>query len=251
VLIKLLLIDIATTCTLLSCRRVSSHLSRIDPESLSRKFLTARATGHYRIFHSIQLGFRLACANYSPYQLKELFMKRLVIASLFATALLGAHAETYTDYARVQNAEPQYENINVPRNECSSHWVEERDSRVSSERPDRQYGGAIVGGLAGGVLGHQVGGGSGKDAATALGVVLGAIAGDHLSNRDQGTPYDNGRYETTQREVQRCRTVYDTQTRITGYRVAYEYRGQHYTTFMHTNPGNSLPVRVTIDPIQQ
>ncbi len=183
-------------------------------------------------------------------------MKRLVIASLFTAGLLGAHAETYTDHARVRSAEPRYENINVPRNECSSQWINERTSRVSDEPQDRRYGGAIVGGLAGGVLGHQVGGGSGKDAATALGVVLGAIAGDRLDNRDQrgqyqSGQYDNGRYESAQREVKRCRTVYDTQTRITGYSVAYDYRGQHYTTFMRSNPGNRLPVRVTVDPIEQ
>jgi uncharacterized protein YcfJ len=87
-------------------------------------------------------------------------------------------------------------------------------------------------------------------------VVLGAIAGDQFQNRDQRSQYDNGRYdngqyENAQREVKRCRTVYDTQTRITGYRVAYEYRGQHYTTLMRSNPGNSLPVRVTVDPIEQ
>lgn len=192
-------------------------------------------------------------------------MKRLVITSLFATALLGAQAQTFTDHARVRSAEPQYENVNVPRNECSSHWINERGGRVSTERQDsqqgRQYGGAIVGGLAGGILGHQVGGGSGKDAATALGVVLGAIAGDRLENRDpraqydngqyDNGQYDNGRYETAQREVKRCRTVYDTQTRITGYRVTYDYRGQQYTTFMRTNPGNNLPVRVSVDPIEQ
>lgn len=185
-------------------------------------------------------------------------MKRLALASLFATALMGAHAETYTDSARVRSAEPQYENVNVPRKECSSHWVNERDDRRVERqgRDERQYGGAIVGGLAGGVLGHQVGGGRGKDAATALGVVLGAIAGDRLENRDQRGRYDNGQYgngqyETAQREVQRCRTVYDAQTRITGYRVAYEYRGQHYNTFTRTNPGYSLPVRVTVDPIEQ
>ena len=50
-------------------------------------------------------------------------MKRLVIASLFATALLGAQAQSFTDQARVRSVDPQYENINVPRNECSSHWV--------------------------------------------------------------------------------------------------------------------------------
>lgn len=186
-------------------------------------------------------------------------MKRIVITSLFASALLGAQAQTFTDNARVRSAEPQYESVSVPRNECSSHWVNEPGRRISAERqanPERQYGGAIVGGLAGGILGHQVGGGSGKDVATALGVVLGAMAGDQLQNRDARSQYDNGQYdnvgyETAQREVKRCRTVYDAQTRITGYRVSYDYRGQNYTSFMRTNPGNSLPVRVTVEPIAQ
>lgn len=178
-------------------------------------------------------------------------MKRLAIASLLATGLLGAHAETYIDNARVRSAEPQYENIVVPREECRSHWIDERSNRRSEEPQARQYGGAIVGGLAGGVLGHQVGGGSGKDVATALGAVLGAITGDQFQNRNQRAQYDNGQYENVQREVKRCRTVNETQTRITGYRVAYDYRGQHYTTFMRSNPGNSLPVRVTVDPVEQ
>lgn len=85
-------------------------------------------------------------------------MKRLIIASLFASALVGVQAETYTDNARVRSAEPQYENVNVPRNECSTHWVEERVDRSAYERqsgPDRQYGGAILGGLAGGVIGDR------------------------------------------------------------------------------------------------
>ena len=177
-------------------------------------------------------------------------MKRLVIASLCAVAFIGVHAETYTDQARVRSAEPQYENISVPRNECSNHWIDERSSGYGREPQARQYGGAIVGGLAGGVLGNQVGGGRGKDAATALGVVLGAITGDQLQNRDSRGQYGNVQYENAQREIQRCRTVYDTQTRITGYRVAYDYRGQNYTTFMRSNPGHSLQVRVTVDPIE-
>ena len=86
--------------------------------------------------------------------------------------------------------------------------------------------------------------------------MLGALTGDRLANRDQrgqyaNGQYDDGQYESVQREVKRCRTVNDTQTRLTGYRVAYEYRGQHFTTFMRTNPGNSLPVRVSVDPIEQ
>ena len=185
-------------------------------------------------------------------------MKRLMIASLIATSLLSAHAETFTDQARVRSAEPQYENISVPRNECTNHWINEHEGRRNHERQgrqmsqgnqDRQYGGAILGGLAGGVVGHQIGGGTGKDVATALGVVLGAVAGDRLENRNQSAQYDDGRFESSQREVKRCRTVYDTQTRLTGYRVAYDYRGQNCNTFMRTHPGASLPVRVTVDPI--
>ncbi|MBK9571976.1 MAG: glycine zipper 2TM domain-containing protein [Rhodoferax sp.] len=170
-------------------------------------------------------------------------MKRLVIASLFATALLGAQAQSFTDQARVRSVDPQYENINVPRNECSSHWVTETQ-RVDTER---SYGGAIVGGVAGGIIGNQVGKGHGRDAATALGAVVGAIAGDRLDNRDRRDRY----YEPSAREVKRCRTVYDTQSRITGYRVNYEYRGQHYSTVTRENPGNSLTVRVSVEPIER
>lgn len=188
-------------------------------------------------------------------------MKRLVIASLFATTLLGAQAQSFTDSARVRSAEPQYETVNVPRNECSSEWI--NDSRrgayqYQDSQQDRQYGGAIVGGLAGGVLGHQIGGGSGKDAATALGVVLGAITGDRLENRNQAPQYSQNsqypqyaQYPDGQREIKRCRTVNDRQSRITGYRVTYEYRGQQYTALMRSNPGYNLPVRVSVQPMEQ
>jgi uncharacterized protein YcfJ len=186
-------------------------------------------------------------------------MKRLVIASLLTAGVLGAQAQTFVDQARVRNVDAQYENVTQPRNECTSHWINERGGRYGSEPQARQYGGAIVGGLAGGVLGNQIGGGSGKDAATALGVVLGAITGDRIENRNQGDPrsqygngyYGNGQYENAQREVQRCRTVNDTQTRLTGYRVTYDYQGQQYTTFMRNHPGQTLAVRVSVDPIER
>ena len=183
-------------------------------------------------------------------------MKRFVIAGVLTAGALSVQAQTCVDQARVRNVDPQYENVIQPRNECTSHWINERGGRHGGEPQARQYGGAIVGGLAGGVLGNQIGGGSGKDAATALGVVLGAITGDRLENRNQEGayaqgPYGNGQYENVQREVQRCRTVNDTQTRLTGYRVTYDYHGQQYTTFMRNHPGQSLAVRVTVDPIER
>lgn len=186
-------------------------------------------------------------------------MKRLVIASLLTAAVLSAQAEVFTDNARVLRVTPIAENINVPREECSSQWVRDRGPHAVNERweqpvrQDHQVGGAIVGGLAGGVIGHQVGEGRGKDAATALGVVLGAVAGDRLANRDNRDVYQPpvGRnIERGPREVRQCRTVYDTQSRVTGYRVAYEYRGQEYATTTRNDPGRMLRVRVSVDPIE-
>ena len=169
-------------------------------------------------------------------------MNRLAIASLLAAAAVGAQAETYIDNARVRGVDPQYENISIPRNECTSQWISEPRQIDGGH----QYGGAVIGGIAGGVLGRQVGRGSGRDAATAVGAVVGALTGDHLGNRNRVAQYDDG-----QREVQRCRTVNDVQSRITGYRVNYDYRGQQFTTFMRQNPGPNLQVRVSVEPIEQ
>jgi outer membrane lipoprotein SlyB len=64
--------------------------------------------------------------------------------------------------------------------------------------------GAVIGGVVGGVLGHQVGGGTGKDIATAAGVVGGAVVGHEIEKRNQQQQsvyriqvrLDNGGYQT-------------------------------------------------------
>src|SRR5690242_7070387 len=94
----------------------------------------------------------------------ELTMKRLAILALTAVAAVAAQAETFVDHARVRNAEPQYESVAVPRNECANQVVTEVHSTG-----DRDYGGAVVGGIAGALLGNQVGRGHGREAATAVG----------------------------------------------------------------------------------
>jgi len=166
-------------------------------------------------------------------------MKRLALVCLLATGVAGLHAQTYIDNARVRSVDPQYESVSVPRNECSSQWVNE----VRPVGGMQQYGGAVVGGVAGALLGNQVGKGHGREAATALGAVVGAFTGDRVANGGRD------RYEEVPREVTSCRTVNDVQTRITGYRVSYEYRGQSFTTMMRENPGPNLQVRVSVDPV--
>jgi len=166
-------------------------------------------------------------------------MKRLALASLLSTAALGIHAEPFYDHARVRSVEPQYEGVSVPREECSRHWVNER-RRVGQQN----YGGAVIGGVAGALLGNQVGKGHGREAATAVGAVVGALAGDRLANRHRWE-----QYEDAPREVTTCRIVNEVQSRIVGYHVTYEYRGQQFTTLMRDNPGPSLRVRVSVDPV--
>jgi uncharacterized protein YcfJ len=164
-------------------------------------------------------------------------MKRLALLPLFAVAA-AAQAQSFVDRAQVQSVEPQYEAVQVPREECTSHWVSEPQPATAG------YGGVIIGGLAGGLLGNQVGKGHGREAATAAGAVLGAIAGDRLANGSARTS------SQAQREVRSCRTVYDVQQRLTGYRVTYDYRGHQSTIVTSEQPGRTLPVRVSVTPVE-
>ena len=199
-------------------------------------------------------------------------MKRLLTATILVTGVLGAQAQAMIDTARVRSAQPQYERSQIPRQECTNRWRPEQGNRHSQVVQDqnqypnqypnqdtsRNYGGAVLGGLAGGVLGNQVGGGNGKVAATALGAVLGAFAGDSLENRNArpvpvypAQNYPAQVYQTGGRGEERCQTVYENQSQLTGYQVVYDYRGQTYSTFMRNNPGNSLRVRVSVEPIAE
>jgi len=170
-------------------------------------------------------------------------MKRtaLLLATLAAAT---AQAQSFNDQARVRGVEPQYEVVQVPRQECTSQWIQEQPRTVAPSGGG--YGGAIIGGVAGGILGNQVGQGRGREAATAAGAVIGAITGDRISN--SGTAVAAAPPEA--REVRSCRTVYDQQNRLTGYRVTYDYRGVESTTVMREQPGSTIPVRVSVTPLE-
>ncbi len=174
-------------------------------------------------------------------------MKRSAIFLLTTLVVAGVQAQTFNDTARVRNVNPQYENVSVPRNECTNQWVTEQQPAVSS----RNYGGLALGGVAGAVLGNQVGGGRGREAATAVGAVVGALAGEHFANQGGWGRFQQAAPQQQQRQVQSCRTVNDTQSRLTGYQVEYEYRGQVYSTVTRENPGRTLPIRVSFAPVER
>ena len=172
-------------------------------------------------------------------------MKRTSILCLTTLLAAGAQAQTFNDTARVRTVNPQYENVSVPRNECTSQWVTEQQPVAAS----RNYGGLALGGVAGALLGNQVGRGHGREAATAVGAVVGALAAEHFANQNNLGGYQQVS-QPLQRQVQNCRTVNDTQSRLTGYQVEYEYRGQIYTAVTRENPGRTLPVRVSVAPVE-
>lgn len=196
-----------------------------------------------RFLASIQLPFTTPRTKYPHINTKGHPMKRFAIIFACTAGVFSAQAGTFIDNARVRSAEPQYENVSVPREVCRAEWVTE-PQRFSRGEPN--FGGVVLGGLVGGVVGNQVTRGQGgREAATALGALVGALAGDRIAARDN-------RYEPAQearRQVTRCHTVSDMQQRLTGYNVAYDYRGQTYTTLMRDNPGPSLQVRVSVDPV--
>jgi len=166
-------------------------------------------------------------------------MKRTAFAIAASLALVtpGAFAgATFEDYARVRGVTPEYDKVNVPRQECYSEVVPR-----TYNRSENSIVGPLIGGVAGGLIGSRVGAGNGRVAAAAAGAAVGAIVGDRLSSRDHYEQY-------TEREIRRCRVVDNWESRLAGYRVSYEYQGRAYTTLLPYDPGRSLPVRVSVEP---
>lgn len=156
----------------------------------------------------------------------------LILISLSSIAVAG----TFTDYATITEVSPIYETISKPETICSTEIIRER---VESQK---HYGGAIIGGTAGAVLGHQMGKGRGKDVATALGGIIGAMTGDSIENEPVSSQYQD-------REVKNCRERQNYVKSLTGYRVEYKYHDQYNTVIMGERPASSrLPLIVNFEP---
>ena len=93
--------------------------------------------------------------------------------------------------------------------------------------------GAMLGAIAGGVVGSAVGQGGGNAAATALGIMGGAVAGDVIEG--QGSHIQN---------VTTC-SVQMVSRNITVYNVEYEYAGKRYFVQLPNDPGKFISVDVS------
>lgn len=147
-------------------------------------------------------------------------------------------AGSYTDSATVTSVDKIYKThtIREPYQDCyiKESYQGDDDGSATNE---------IVGGLFGGLIGNQFGSGSGKDAMTVAGALLGAS----IAHDDEIAKAKTGR--VVSREV--CETRYRTesQERLSHYRVEYEYDDYTFTYTTKNKPyGSSIKVNVEVSP---
>ncbi len=148
----------------------------------------------------------------------------LPIALALASVVGSAQAQ---EVGRVISSTPIIQQVAVPRQVCTQNQV---------VTPGQKSGaGAAMGAIAGGAIGNSMGQGFGKDAATMLGLIGGALLGDRVD----GTPAP----EVSQ--VQNCSNQVFYETRTTAYHVVYEFAGKQYSVQMPQDPGPSVRLQIT------
>ncbi len=116
----------------------------------------------------------------------------------------------------------------------------------------------VIGGVVGAVLGSKVGGGSAKYATSALGSMVGGVAGRQIYEQAR-RPRDrtgtvrvcdpvrvDDRYSSSSRYGSNSYAGND--RAVSAYNVTYEYAGRTYTTRTNYHPGDRIRVRVDVRP---
>ena len=129
------------------------------------------------------------------------------------------------EQARVVSSTPIVQQFSVPQQVCSN-------VQVFVPTPNTGAG-ALAGAIVGGAIGNSLGHGAGSAAATALGVLGGAIVGDRL----EGT-------QAHAQTLQQCGIQQVSQS-VTVYQVVYEYAGKQYQVQMPREPGPFVTVQLS------
>lgn len=137
-----------------------------------------------------------------------------------------------TVQAKVISATPVVAQVAVPRQVCQDQYYQ--------EAPRSSGAGALLGAIVGGVVGNAVGKGGGNALATGAGVIGGAVLGDHIET--------DGKPGTT-RAVRQCAQQAAYENQVVAYDVVYEYAGQRYSTQMDHEPGRTIPLQITMNPV--
>ncbi|AVS84739.1 hypothetical protein C8239_08135 [Paracidovorax avenae] len=152
-------------------------------------------------------------------------MKKIIAwtaLAAMAAAAASAHAQ---EQGRVLSSTPVTQQVAIPQQVCGNETI------YSESRPTGA--GAVLGAVAGGAAGNAIGHGGGRVAATALGLIGGAILGNNIEG--SRPEYQN---------VTRCSNQTHYENRVVGYDVLYEYAGRQYTTRTQHDPGAWIPLSV-------
>jgi uncharacterized protein YcfJ len=157
------------------------------------------------------------------------FTRSMTLPALVALAgLASSPAQAQEVQARVISSTAVIQQVAVPRQQCTNTPV------TSTSGPSGA--GALMGAIAGGAIGNAVGQGSGRDLATAIGLMGGAILGNNVEGS-----------KTQTQNVQQCSTVTTYENRTMHYDVVYEYADRRYSIQMANDPGAF--VRLQLSPI--
>lgn len=151
----------------------------------------------------------------------------LAVASLLSALALTCASVQAQEVGRVISSTPVIQQVAVPRQVCNNEQV---------VTPGQKSGaGAAMGAIAGGAIGNSMGQGSGRAAATMLGLFGGAILGDKVE----------GNAPSEVRTVQNCTQQMFYENRTMAYNVVYEFAGKQYTVQMPSDPGPTVRLQIT------
>jgi uncharacterized protein YcfJ len=157
--------------------------------------------------------------------MKKITIQTTLIAGLMAMSVSAAVQAQ--EVGKVISSTPIIQQVAVPRQVCNTQQVVSEGQKSGA--------GAAMGAIAGGAIGNQIGNGSGRAAATMLGLFGGAILGDKVEGG--GTP--------EVKNVQNCSQQMFYENRTMAYNVVYEFAGKQYTVQMPQDPGPTVRLQIT------
>jgi uncharacterized protein YcfJ len=149
---------------------------------------------------------------------------------------------TYFDNAKIISIEPMYRDHTVrrPYQDCYIKSVYVENKRMSDGSATNE----LLGGILGGAIGNQFGGGSGKDALTVAGALLGASVANDMEKAPRGGHMMDKRV---------CETKYDTftESRFSHYLIRYNYQDREfsYKSSIRPRDGANIKVQVSVNPM--
>lgn len=162
-------------------------------------------------------------------------VKTITLISCVAISPL-ALAKHYYDYGKVIQVTPVYETllVSTPQRTCYP---------VTEKRHHYNPAPTIVGAVVGSVIGHAIGHNRHtRKLASVAGASVGASIGHDISHNHARASY---------RTVNHCEVSYQQKEKVgelSGYEVAYRYKGDTYNTFMRNRPGDKIKLKVTVQP---